>query len=100
MAVYVKMIKKFEDEKRVVYQFGPDEEQMGEIEFDKEKRIFNILHQVNDPGISNQAYENWASEQIIKIMFRNNGQFPDVTSVEKRFLDGLMEGIQVKGYEW
>ena len=51
MAVYVKMIKKFDDEKRVVYQFGPN--------------------------------ENWASEQILKIMFRNDGQFPDVTSVEK-----------------
>ena len=35
MAVYVKMIKKFDDEKRVVYQFGPNEKQMGEIEFDK-----------------------------------------------------------------
>ena len=43
MAVYVKMIKKFDDEKRVVYQFGPNEKQMGEIEFDKEKKIFNIL---------------------------------------------------------
>ena len=41
MAVYVKMIKKFDDEKRVVYQFGPNEKQMGEIEFDKEKKIFN-----------------------------------------------------------
>ena len=76
MAVYVKMIKKFDDEKRVVYQFGPNEKQMGEIEFD-------ILNQVNDSRISNQAYENWASEQILKIMFRNDGQFPDVTSVEK-----------------
>ena len=27
MAVYVKMIKKFDDEKRVVYQFGPNEKQ-------------------------------------------------------------------------
>ena len=71
MAVYVKMIKKFDDEKRVVYQFGPNEKQMGEIEFDKEKKIFNILNQVNDSRISNQAYENWASEQILKIMFRN-----------------------------
>ena len=43
MAVYVKMIKMIDDEKRVIYQF----------------------------------------EQIIKIMFRNNGQFPDITSVEK-----------------
>ena len=42
MAVYVKMIKKFDDEKRVVYQFGPNEKQMGEIEFDKEKKILKF----------------------------------------------------------
>lgn len=83
MAVYVKMIKKFDDAKRVIYQFGPNENMMGEIEFDKDKKVFNILKHVNDSKISNQAYENWASEQIIKIMFRNNGQFPDITSVEK-----------------
>jgi len=83
MAVYVKMIKLFDDEKRVIYQFGPNENQMGEIEFDKEKRNFNILKHIEDSKISKQAYENWATEQIIKIMFRNNGQFPDVTSVEK-----------------
>ena len=47
------------------------------------KKIFNIFKQVNDLRISNQAYENWASEQIIKVMFRNNGRFPEVTSVEK-----------------
>lgn len=83
MAVYVKMIKKYDDEKKVVYRFGPNENLMGEIEFDKEKKIFNVLYQVNDSRISNQAYENWATEQIIKIMFKNNGQFPDFTSVEK-----------------
>lgn len=83
MAVYVKMIKVFDDEKKVIYQFGPNENQMGEIEFDKEIKSFSILKRVNDSKISNQAYENWASEQIVKIMFRNNGQFPDVTSVEK-----------------
>lgn len=83
MAVYMKMIKKFDDDRKVIYQFGPNENQMGEIEFDKEKKIFNILKQVNDLKISNQAYENWASEQIIKVVFRNNGRFPEVTSVEK-----------------
>lgn len=83
MAVYMKMIKKFDDDRKVIYQFGPNENQMGEIEFDKEKKIFNILKQVNNLKISNQAYENWASEQIIKVMFRNNGRFPEVTSVEK-----------------
>ena len=83
MAVYVKMIKMFDDEKRVIYQFGPNENQMGEIEFDKVKKIFNVLKHIKDSKISNQAYENWTSEQIIKIMYRNKGQFPDVTSVEK-----------------
>ena len=39
MAVYVKMIKMFDDENRVIYQFGPNENQMGEIGFDKEKKI-------------------------------------------------------------
>ena len=84
MAVYIKMIKKYDDDKKVVYRFGPNERLMGEIEFDKEQKIFNILEQVNDSRISNQSYENWAMEQIIKIMYRDNGQFPDVTSVEKQ----------------
>lgn len=83
MAAYVKMIKKFDDDKRVIYKFGPSENQMGEIEFNKENKKFNILKQVNDSQISNEAYEKWASEQIIKIMYRNKGQFPNVTSVEK-----------------
>ncbi len=47
------------------------------------KKIFSIIKQVNDSKISNEAYENWASQQIIKLMSRNSGQFPDVTSVEK-----------------
>lgn len=83
MAVYLKMIKVFDDDMRVIYQFGPNQDYMGEIEFDKVKKTFRILKHVNDSKISNQAYENWASEQIVKIMFRDNGIFPGFTSVEK-----------------
>lgn len=43
MAVYVKMIKKFDDEGKVIYKFGPNENLMGEIEFDKAKKVFNVL---------------------------------------------------------
>ena len=43
MAVYIKMIKKYDDDKKVVYRFGPNERLMGEIEFDKEEKIFNIF---------------------------------------------------------
>lgn len=83
MAAYVKMIKIFDGQRKVIYQFGPNEDQMGEIEFDKKTKKFRVLKQVNDKIHSNQTYERWASQQIIKIMYRNNGEFPDVTSVEK-----------------
>lgn len=83
MAAYVKMIKKYDDDKKVIYLFGPDEKQLGEIEFDKKSKEFHILKQVNNLQISNEAYEKWASEQIIKIMYREKGKFPNVTSVEK-----------------
>lgn len=83
MAAYVKMIKKFDDDEKVIYQFGPDEKKMGEIQFNKENKEFHILKQINDLHISNEAYEKWVSEQIIKIMYREKGKFPNVTSVEK-----------------
>ena len=82
MAAYVKMIKKYDDDKRVIYRFGPDEDLMGEIEFDKEEKTFNIIKQVNDSRRKNETYERWAAEKIIRIMIKNDGQFPDVTSVE------------------
>ncbi len=35
MAVYIIMLKEYEDEERVVYNYGPSEEAMGKIEYDK-----------------------------------------------------------------
>lgn len=39
MAVYVKMIKKFDDEKRVVYQFGPNESRWEKLSLTKKKNF-------------------------------------------------------------
>lgn len=35
MAVYIIMLKDYEDEERVVYSYGPSEDVMGKIEYDK-----------------------------------------------------------------
>ena len=43
MAVYIKMIKKYDDDKKVVYRFGPNERLMGEIEFDKEEKVYPLM---------------------------------------------------------
>lgn len=83
MAVYVLMIKLEDDEEKVVYKFGPNKKYMGIIEFDKTSRKFNIRKSVNDGVLSNKAYERWAAEKIAKLMFKEGGEFPEVTSVEK-----------------
>ena len=83
MAVFVVMTKMEDDEEKVVYKFGPNEEYMGIIEFDKVNKVFNIRESVNDGIISNKAYERWAAEKIVKLMYKEGGVFPEVTSVEK-----------------
>ena len=83
MAVYVLMIKLEDNEEKVVYKFGPNEKHMGVIEFNKIKKEFNILDSVNDGVLSNKAYERWAAEKIAKLMYKENGKFPNTTAVEK-----------------
>lgn len=83
MAAYVLMIKLEDDKEKVVYQFDPNEKQMGIIEFNKKNKSFHIRESVNDGVISNKAYERWAAEKIVKLMYKEGGEFPQITSVEK-----------------
>ncbi|MBD5135836.1 MAG: hypothetical protein HDT39_07725 [Lachnospiraceae bacterium] len=83
MAVYVLMNKIEDNKEKVVYEFGPNENTMGIIEFNKIEKSFSVIKNVSDDTSINTAYERWAAEKIAKIMYRGNGEFPDVTSVEK-----------------
>lgn len=83
MAVYVLMIKLEDNKEKVVYKFGPNEKHMGTIEFNKTKKEFNVLDDVNDGVVSNKAYVRWAAEKIVKLMYKEGGKFPETTSVEK-----------------
>lgn len=83
MAVFVLMIKMEDNEEKVVYRFGPNEKHMGVIEFNKVNKVFCVLESVNDGIISNKAYERWAAEKIVKLMYKEGGEFPETISVEK-----------------
>lgn len=83
MAAFVLMIKLEDNEEKVIYKFGPNEQHMGIIEFNKINREFNVRESVNDGILSNKAYERWVAEKIVKLMYREGGEFPGVTSVEK-----------------
>lgn len=67
----------------MVYNLGPNEEHMGIIEFDKATDKFSILQSPDDGIISNKTYERWAAEKITKILYKENGIFPEATVVEK-----------------
>lgn len=75
------MKKVLENKEVVVYQFGPSEKSMGKIEFNKELKKIIILEQVNDGRISNEAYEHWAAQKLVRI-YRLKGEFPNNMAVE------------------
>lgn len=83
MAAFVLMIKLEDNEEKVIYKFGPNEQHMGIIEFNKMNKMSNVRESVNDGILSNKAYERWAAEKIVKLMYKEGGEFPAVTSVEK-----------------
>ncbi|MHC5215549.1 hypothetical protein ACYSNR_02710 [Enterococcus sp. LJL128] len=83
MAIYMLMVKDFEDEKRVVYSIGPNENTLGKIEYNKiEKKTF-LLQKVDDEKIPDKMYVQWATQRIGQILYREDGKFPDRTSVER-----------------
>ena len=84
MAAYVLMKKLEEDDKKVVYRFGPNENNMGIIEFDKIEKEFTILEKIKaiNSDTDSIKYENWAAQKIVKIMYKENGIFPERMTVE------------------
>ncbi|MGG1517989.1 hypothetical protein ABE504_21410 [Paenibacillus oryzisoli] len=76
MATYVVLIKKFEDETRVVYKFGPSEENLGEIEFNKKTEDFTELVGVTrDP----QGHDFMRAVSALVKCYRSGEGFPDRT---------------------
>ncbi|MHC5216545.1 hypothetical protein ACYSNR_07745 [Enterococcus sp. LJL128] len=76
------MTKDYEDDEKVIYLFGPNELTFGKIEYDKKSKKLNVIEDVNDENISNEAYVKWAAQRIGRILYKEGGEFPDQTSVE------------------
>ncbi|MCL2719700.1 MAG: hypothetical protein FWE14_13090 [Lachnospiraceae bacterium] len=53
---------------------------MGVIEYCKIEQKFFVLESVDDGKISNNSYEKWATERIVKAL--RVGTFPKAMSVE------------------
>lgn len=83
MAIFLIMNKIEDNKDKVVYEFGPNEKSMGVVEYNKIEDRFSVKKKFGDSASLSMLYERCAAEKIAKIIRRENGEFPDVTFVEK-----------------
>lgn len=78
MALLTYLVKVSEDDRSVVYRFGPreDELQMGLIELDKLTERFRELEPL--PGATTQTHFNCAAKKLTKLWSQGEG-FPERT---------------------
>lgn len=80
MASYVILIKQLDNEHRVIYKFGPNEDDMGLIELNKVTRLFAELSPV--PGVSeskSKFFFDRAAQRLARCLIKEGGVFPDNT---------------------
>ncbi|MEK3789130.1 hypothetical protein [Paenibacillus sp. FSL K6-1230] len=82
MASFVLLLKEMENEERVVYKFGPNEDVMGKIELNKITRKFAEIEPIPDINISTKFYFDRAAQRKSVCFIRENGRFPDRTTFE------------------
>lgn len=82
MAVYVLLLKEYEDEEKVIYKYGPNEEITGKIEYNKKSNKLIEIEPIIKEGISNDFYVERAAQKLAVISVKANGVFPEKTSIE------------------
>lgn len=82
MAVYVLLLKEYEDEEKVIYKYGPNEEITGKIQYNKKSNKIIEIEPIIKEGISNDFYVKRAAQKLAVISVRANGVFPEKTSIE------------------
>lgn len=82
LASFVLLLKEMENEERVVYKFGPNEDVMDKIELNKITRKFAEIEPIPDINISTKFYFDRAAQRISVCFIRESGRFPDRTTFE------------------
>ncbi|WP_413366916.1 hypothetical protein [Lysinibacillus sp. 3P01SB] len=82
MAVFVVMVKDFEDEDRVVYFYGPNENTMGRIEYDKKHGVINQISPIESNDFADDFFFKRAGRRLSRMIMRENHNFVDRTTIE------------------
>jgi hypothetical protein len=82
MAVFVIMLKDYEDEERVVYCYGPNEETMGKIEYDKKNGVINQLFPIDSDNYPDDFFFKRAGRRLARMIIKENNNFVERTTIE------------------
>lgn len=82
MAVFVLMIKDFENEDRVVYFYGPNENAMGRIEYDKKMGVISQVAPIDSSEFTDEFFFKRAGRRLSRMIIKENHQFVDRTTIE------------------
>lgn len=77
MASYVILLKENESENEVVYKFGPYEQHLGKIKYDKITKMVSELIPVLDLNHKSKFYFDRAARRIARCLFEENSKFPE-----------------------
>ena len=75
------MLKEFEDEERVVYQYK-NEDLMGRIEYDKINGVINQLSQIDSQEFADEFFFKRAGRRLSRMIIKENQNFVDRTTIE------------------
>lgn len=82
MAVYIIMLKDYENEERVVYSYGPNEETMCKIEYNKKKGVINQLHSIDSSSYPDEFFFKRAGRRLARMIINENNNFIERTTIE------------------
>lgn len=82
MAVLIIMLKDYEDENRVVYCYGPNEETLGKIEYDKINNVIPPLSPIDSDRYPDNFFFRRAGTRLARMAMRENNSFVERTTIE------------------
>ena len=82
MAVYVLLLKEYEDEEKVIYKYGPNEEILGKIQYDKKLDKIIEIKPIVKEGVSNEFYFRRSAQKIAVMSKMEGNIFPNIISIE------------------
>lgn len=82
MASFVLLLKDYEDDEKVIYRFGPNEQAMGRIELNKKKETIQEVEPVSNANNESKFYFDRAAQRLARCLYSENGHFPEKTTFE------------------